>query len=1131
MFSVIIRGRPAAAGIAAVLSSVTFAAVVPAPQAVARPVTGRVAAVHRPIGQALSARLDADLAASRLARATHESVPVAALTTETSDTVARPDGSFTTTSHLLPVRVKTRHGWRPVSAVLVHGPAGRWATAATPSGLSLSGGGSAPLVTLDSAAGGRLGLTFPVRLPAPRVSGPVATYRDVFPGTDLIVTASTIGGVAITLEARSRAGERQMLSHLGLGISSRDLRVAAGSGGSIRATGSAGELEFSGSAPVLWTAPAAVSPSGLPVMPTTAERLLPVIARHRLTFTAAGWSPNASPARPVRITVTVTPDTFTAQTDTVQTDAGPTFDTTQQGSPCDGTSNLGVGFGSPPATVIGFNFWNSCIGQDHAYYELGLSNLNSAMQVQSATLQMWEKWSGDNACDSASNPPAPDNWPVKLYNLGRGAQTTIDGSTTWDNQPALTDSNYVGSQHVDPAHTNCASDNEVDFDVTSIMKTAVAASPIWQNWTFGLDGDETNVAGQGSNGAPCWPSSSQNCGYMGIGENPDVIVQFDLIPDAPADTETDPAPSKSPGASPYYGCGSQGPFGWISAHSANLIATLQSNINGENLAATFQVSDTNATSANDWTVTSGWIGSGDATATPTSQTGHTLLDGHQYAWYGVAEVSDSGKDRQNGVPSTYESAPSVPCTFNIDTSAPTIPTAWSADFPPSGSGLPSSDAGSAGTFTFTSADVVPNTSCQPQPCLSSGVSRFLYSLNTPIPTSGASYVTASANSNGSTATGTLSNLPIGDWGTNVLWVAAEDNAGNVTVAVPYTFYAPWNPNTKVTPGDVSGDGIPDLLGTTSGDLNLFLGNKDPNATPDDAGYASQSPDGTGAAWNTYQITHRGSFTQSGVDDLFALKGNNLYLVPNHPTDLGVKPQFNNYGSTTTIPFPACSTAQRSGNCTGYSTTNDWSSVTQILAPGDAWTGAPSCVSSNINCDTTDPSLLAVDSSGELWLYQGVFGNHVVNPILLGSSSGSPNWSGMTLIAPGDVNGALTLWARDNASGALYAYTLSIGTDGLPTLNPAGSGAPIAATSGTAIQGLNALKASDYPAVGSPGPLDNSAYPGLYAEKTTGNSPSGDSCATGCLYYYPGQAHTGLANPLSGTPTFVGILNKPVSQLS
>jgi hypothetical protein len=68
-------------------------------------------------------------------------------------------------------------------------------------------------------------------------------------------------------------------------------------------------------------------------------------------------------------------------------------------------------------------------------------------------------------------------------------------------------------------------------------------------------------------------------------------------------------------------------------------------------------------------------------------------------------------------------------------------------------------------------------------------------------------------------------------------------------------------------------------------------------------------------------------------------------------------------------------------------------------------------------------------------------------------------------------------------------------------------------------------------VGSPGAFNSSSYPGLYAESTSGTSPSGGSCATGSLLYYPGQSTSGGAQPIRSTQVFVGALHTPATQLS
>jgi hypothetical protein len=359
-------------------------------------------------------------------------------------------------------------------------------------------------------------------------------------------------------------------------------------------------------------------------------------------------------------------------------------------------------------------------------------------------------------------------------------------------------------------------------------------------------------------------------------------------------------------------------------------------------------------------------------------------------------------------------------------------------------------------------------------------------------------------------------VPAADWGTNILYVEAIDTAGNISQPTAYYFYAPWNPNTVITPGDVNGDAIPDVLATTADNLLLYPGNTDPGNTPVTGSPKAASPDGT--AWSTYQVAHRGSVSQGTVDDLFAHKAGNLYVYANGGGQ--TNDQYDNTASITTIATrPSCSaTADNSSNCSAYPTGN-WSDVTQILAPGDAWNPTPGTAGSASASDNGQPSLLAVEN-GALWLYQVNTSRGLQNPVQLGSSG----WGSVKIIAPGIVGGKLTIWAYNTTTGNMYSYPISL-VSGVPSLSA--TGAPVTAGSGTAV--FTYTVTSGTPVVASPGPLDNSSFPGLYIAVPGGTNPSGAVCAHDCLYYFPGQSSASA--PLSQTPVFVGATSTAISQLS
>jgi hypothetical protein len=133
---------------------------------------------------------------------------------------------------------------------------------------------------------------------------------------------------------------------------------------------------------------------------------------------------------------------------------------------------------------------------------------------------------------------------------------------------------------------------------------------------------------------------------------------------------------------------------------------------------------------------------------------------------------------------------------------------------------------------------------------------------------------------------------------------------------------------------------------------------------------------------------------------------------------------------------------------------------------------------------------------------------------------------VTIIAPGDVDGTLTLWARDDGTGVIYSWPLTLDSNGVPELGTASVGAPVTATSGTVVSGVT-LTSAAYPTVISSGPLtggtcgtaDVTACPGIYAEDNDGN-----------LWYYEGQSTSGGASPLSGSDVLVGNVDDPAADL-
>ncbi|HET9893318.1 MAG TPA: hypothetical protein VFQ44_00025 [Streptosporangiaceae bacterium] len=1102
-------------------------------------------------------------AALERARATGRRVVVAPDTTPTSVTAADPDGTFTNTVSALPVRVRRHGAWVRASARLIRAR-GALSPAAATEPVTLSAGGAGPMAELRGPHGQNLTLWFPGRLPVPTISGATAIYRSVRPGIDLRLTATTTGGITQTLVARTAAAAAShwLRAFTERYAASGGLRLRADRAGNVVAAGRDGVVFTAAPAAAFVPARADGQPrpvASAPGQPAAVGRA--VVSDGEISEVVSGRALAHPAAFPLRVTVGFGPVSGSAavtairRSGTMSPGAFPSPNTQRPTGYVEAQDVQGSGgcqddknWNSTSVTALGIGFqaWATCIGVYQSYYVFNTSGISNSWDILHMELNLTEIQGSWDACGGAAGVTKE---PVYLHSLG--ASAGIGSGTDGANVATLGTSSLV--DQVWPAANPNTSDNcanqPADFNVTSFASSINGAS----SWTFGVNGDDTDN-----------PNAGQ---FMRLSDNPTLVTTFDEFPAAPTMAQSAPAMMDNPAtADPNFGCVSSSDpspvVPWIgAAASIQLNANFTAPLTGEEVepgwkvwnAATTLVNQTNANTA---------AGSFPYTVSAPA-------DGDQYYSQIWSTVNGNGQSFDPG-----ETTQGPECSFAADQTPPAIPAVSSTAFPAAGSGQATTQVapGASGTFSFTSSDPPPPGCGSSTPiaaagfggtastCLAGGVYEFEYSLNQPLPDGGVTQVTtcpaggttagavAAVNSTGDPATSTSANpsatttatscqINVSQWGTNILYVDAVDAAGNISQTYLYEFYVPWNTATQVKPGDINSDGQPDLLTTdSSGNLVFFPGGTDPANGPVTASTVADSPEGD--SWNDYVLAHRGTLTSGSTDDLLALNAtdgdlyryNNSWNTNQWPAGVAASPTAPMYEVSSDIVtefYPAC-TAIPSGeggagsaNCTGYpAPAGGWKSFTQIIAPGDAWAGAPN--GSGVIDDTTQPSMLGVASNGSLWLFQGS-GGQFTNPVQLGSTG----WNNTTVMAAGTVNGVDTIWARINSgtdAGDIESFPLTVPSGQVPTINAAAPATLPAPADGTILVDPNGsaidVPSGTFPALTATGPLsgstcatssaDTSGCPGFFAEDTTGD-----------MFYYAGQPATAAADALSGTRELVG----------
>jgi hypothetical protein len=700
--------------------------------------------------------------ATKQAKASGKPVTVAALTTSTSTTTVDPDGKVTYTENVLPVRVQRARSWVAVSTALAKDPAGMLAPTAVPGDrVEFSDGGTGPLAVI-AAAGTSLSLSWPERVPVPAVSGSSATYSDILPGVNLIMTATSTeaGGFSSVIEVTSAAAARDSeLASLELSVHATGVTLREGTDGSLVASGTRVNGEYTAGAPVMWDSSsvplasssaaqaaarksarsvgASLAPPGLagarstPAGPSRGARMAPVGTSVSAGGTKLGLVPDAallsseSTVFPVFIDPSfswTTMDGDEMNYDEVQS-ACPTashYDTT------DTTDYWSLG--------VGYDGFGDCIpaggselvnGYADSYYEVKVPSDIWGGYIDDATVNAQEVYTA--SCSASADVTL--SW---TYGMNSG--------TDWNNMPGVISdlaTNDVGpgpSDSCNEEYDESSSDWLGEgFSVTSTI--AKAASGHWSNFTFRL-----------------WENgNSDDTDWKRFGKNPYLQITYTQAPVTPSGLQisTDGAGTDCT-TSPYPWVGDLDSTGGTTMSA--VVADPSGKGVGNELEGIFEYKEA---SSSTWTTldsTSTAITSGDRAEAeiPASFT-NALADGTEVEWQVEASNGNTGgEDEYSGW--------SADCYFYADPTDPPAPTV-TAGF--------TSDpaAGSQVSFTITSNDTT-----------SDPAKEFVWGLDDVPPTSDPAAAQVVSLSSGETSATVKLSVP--GPGPHAFYAYAKDAAGN-----------------------------------------------------------------------------------------------------------------------------------------------------------------------------------------------------------------------------------------------------------------------------------------------------------------------------------------------------------------
>ena len=602
--------------------------------------------------------------------------------TDSSQTFANPDGTFSYQAYNVPQWIEQGGSWKTLDPTLTTTASGSVVPTLSQSPLMLSSGGSGPLATM-TVNGRQFSVTWPTALPKPTLSGATATYANVLPsGVNLQVTATAAGGVEETLivENATAAADPALASLVQATSGSVGTTISADAGGNLTVTDANGNTLVTSPAPVMWdsstttpatsSTPDSASPSASPsasAMSGGANAAgadkVKVASLDETPATRSGVSGPGSRAHQGRVKVryskhklSLTPDhgLLTAKSTIFPVYIDPAYvphpatgttlawDEVQSAYPTTSEYNAAPGSG----LGVGYQGFSSPTGIERSYYALSIPSAIYGSTILSASLNSTVTY----AAASGSNSDTVDAYST----------SAISSTTTWNTQPGHesgANANYPNPDATATFTTTSQSPNKaVAFNLLTSMQL-IATAHNYKTWDFELaNSTETN-----------------DVDLVRFADNPSFSITYNNPPATP--TNLSMTPSNTVGSTAYSSTGTP------------VLSSSATDANGDTVQLDYQILSGTTVKASG--TSTGFVNSG----TPATWKPTTALANGAYTWQVRAYDGQA------------YSAWTTAKAFTVDTTIPPAPTVTCAGYP-HGVWTPTISGGTTCTLSDTSSDVL-----------------------------------------------------------------------------------------------------------------------------------------------------------------------------------------------------------------------------------------------------------------------------------------------------------------------------------------------------------------------------------------------------------------------------------------